>query len=84
MVSYVGEPQHISEVGKGQLFKLLGAMIPLAGGQTVGTVPGTQNPKLFGVGPGVEKPHAVTVKRTFPDLSRLMPSSISLAAKVSV
>jgi hypothetical protein len=61
-------------------------MIPLAGGQTVGTVPGWQNPKLLGVGPaGLTsglKPHAVTAKRTFPDLSRFIPGSISV--KVSI
>jgi len=85
VVSNVGfvDPQHISEVGRGQLFKPLGAMIPLAGGQTVGTVPGWQNPKLFGVGPaGLTsglKPQATAVKRTFPGLSRFVPGSISVS-----
>ena len=81
MVSYVGEAQHTSEVGRGQLLKGPGTVIPLAGGQIVGTVPVTQNPKRFGVEPGVlvsEKPHAVTAKRTFPDLSRFIPGSISV------
>jgi len=61
-------------------------VIPLAGGQIVGTVPVTQNPKRFGVEPGFtvcEKPHAVTAKCTFPDLSRFIPESISVMVSIS-
>jgi len=65
------------------VFVVLGAMIPLAGGQAVGTVPGTQTPQFDGVGPGVVKPHANAAKRTFPDLSKRLISP-SISAKVSI
>jgi hypothetical protein len=66
------------------VFVVLGAMIPLAGGQAVGTVPGTQTPQFDGVEPdaGVN-PHANAVKRTFPDLSKRLISP-SISAKVSI